>query len=490
MPKIFGKVKVSINTGIATCSHCGFKWTLDKDSFKEAKLGHKITCPVCRVTKELVPGTKLKSYPDYVISTLVMEAPLADLSDSKYPEYELLVKNIKCKHKFRVKSRDLLDTFESGVCPVCKSSNKPDIIKVEQSTNKVKSEQNQTNCSSSKPKADSNESRSISREAKAAKALRKYLGKDTPIYKNFIEEIDEKNGECTVRCYECGLVRHVGFGAFTNARKDELTCPRCEENRRSGRKTIDNLTTLYCGKIYNGMRITKVYRENTRILCDLECLTYDKDNSHNITGARLSDVTSYKVFCEKCGSKSIGDTPRILSCIECRRMRNNLENRGIIRSGIGYNGNSGITNKDIYTNVDGTICDKCREKDTCPDVDSMFNQFSYIRELADLKDGFSATKKDVASKYPMIFGSAPDGAIVAIPNMQKGIIKFRDAYRGRDGQVYTFCKCAVHGTEMILSEQEIENFEHTRFCNESNKFSRFYNIDPKFLLKKKEKDKK
>lgn len=507
MPKIFGKVAIDVGSRTALCTACGFRWKASNEELREYKLGHKITCPVCRVTKEYPIGTPIEGA--FIIANSVLSESVINLSSSRYQDYELTLKSLSCGHTFKVKSRDLDQFLAVGKCPICNPNLKYSLEKRSQtpplkasvqkidgkpitSVNKAKGEPEKAKimikeANKSEPNnQDSTDKESPETLKKVGNVLRKYIGNPDPIYGIYIDEVDDVNGECTIRCFECGLVRHVGFASFSSGRRTELYCPRCEKNKKSGRKTIDNLTSLYCGKIYNGLRITKIYKEKSKILCDLECLSADISvrDKHNITGALLSDVVGRKVYCQKCGDNPISSSRRLLNNVECWRMRNNLS-QGRIESRVVGNNPDVITGKDVYCS-NGKICDKCRHASTCPDKDNISNRYSYIREMADFKDSFKIVGKDVAAQYPMIYGSFENGASTLETNIQKGLVIFRDAYRGRDGQLYTFCKCASHGTEMLLSESEIADFDHSKFCVNPARFSRFYNIDAKYLLKKKQ----
>lgn len=506
MPKIFGDVVFDSKNKMALCRVCGYRWRASNDIIREFSMRHKVTCPMCRVTHENNIGVPIAGHPRFMIDPSIIGTSYIDISDSKYTEFEVPVRCGKCNKTFKVKSRNLDKLLEQNKCPICDKSFKLsslDTIQIPKPTQITpKVQPSVSKPPMSKPPVTPKQQPVMTRQpekktvkdtdaythklqekyAAVEKALAPYIGKDKPVYGVLIKKLDTQYGECTIQCQECGLTRNVSVASFAESRRSELECPRCKITKETKGKTISYLTDTYCGKVYNGLRITKIYRVKGKLVCDTECMNSPIDKRHGMNEVSFGDLTSNQIYCTKCGNKTLSESRRLLNCVECSRLKNRLLQRSGISYGVlGYNrSGSGLTCSDIYTS-NGAICDKCEYAKDCPDKDNIFNRFSYIRNMADMKDTFTAARQDVQAQYPNVCGTSSKNIEV---DTTRGIITFRDAYRGRDGQLYKFCKCALHGTEMLLSESEIQDFSHEEHClGEKSEFQRFYNIDPKFLLK-------
>ena len=89
------------------------------------------------------------------------------------------------------------------------------------------------------------------------------------------------------------------------------------------------------------------------------------------------------------------------------------------------------------------------------------------------------------SRYNSIFDPNNPEAKKVKEDYDKDLLIFRDAYIGRDGRLYKFCKCIKHKTELLLSDGEIDCFDHSQ-CSSIEAFkSRFYNLEDKYLLSNK-----
>ena len=108
---------------------------------------------------------------------------------------------------------------------------------------------------------------------------------------------------------------------------------------------------------------------------------------------------------------------------------------------------------------------------------------SYISSQANLLDNINEAKLDVSSRCPSVYGPMHiEGASVCDTDVTRELLMFRDAYRGRDKLVYRFCKCLKHGTEMLMTETEILDFDHAECHNTNKKIIRFFDLDNEVLL--------
>lgn len=551
MPKIFGKVTlVNRQTqlsgapilGNVVCMHCGNSWKAQSYEIRDLQRRLKITCPYCRLTKERTPGDPISpKHPEFVISEDTFNVPFNDLIHPvKYLDTPVKIINKTCGHTFSIKSRDLEDFAENPKCLKCFPNHKYSGVYKEQlkqtpetpSKTVVKKPEAITQLKQTPKEPFNTPKKSIRQETSLVKPIdcpkptlkendvKPVKSAEAKVYEdilqklhlrinqvigyNVIKDVDVANGSCVFQCVKCGTEWSASVKQLVNkgTRDMALKCPSCEG--LNSKANADKLTLEYCGKVFNGLRITRIYKSNSKMLCDVECVescviirnddgSYSKHVRHHEEGIILGEVINCRKFCEKCGKGRIIGGNRLFREIKCYKFRDILANSGIGIMGVGDNKDTktpqNLTLGTMYTDS-GSICDYCVNKSRCKDAYGIQNRFDFIRNMADMTDNIKTVNQSVTAQYPSIYSTDIDGANVVKPELGKGIIVYRDAYRGRDGKLYKFCKCVQHGTEMLLNEAEIGVFKHAQCIGESkSEYMRFYPIKPMYLLTKLEKKK-
>lgn len=316
--------------------------------------------------------------------------------------------------------------------------------------------------------------------------------------------INAETDEMRYQCLRCGS-EYTGqiskiIAAEGPERSEMLACSKCKKLLDATGGSISDLTSHYIGKIYNGLIIRKIYLQNGEALCDVECLRSRKvekfvnDNGvdrsvetpgHEYKGINLGSIINRQCVCEKCGNENLLKNSSFVSSIPCK-FRNKLTQFGYNSySGYGYGTKKEdfiLTRKELYTS-DKYLCDVCPYLKECPEAHSFKTSTKYLSSKRDSDASIDRSMTDVAIDFPSIYSNATSEMrkLVSI-DFERGLIKFREAYVGNDGQLYSFCKCHEHNTLMILSQSEINEFCHKQCTEEYNKYMNFYDIDLKYLL--------
>ena len=327
--------------------------------------------------------------------------------------------------------------------------------------------------------------------------------------------INADSDEMRYQCLRCGS-EYTGqitkiIVADSQERSEMLACSKCKKLLDITGGSISDLTSHYIGNIYNGLIIRSIYLKNGEALCDVECLRsrkvekYINDNGvdrsveipgHEYKGINLGNVINRQCVCEKCGSENLLKTGNsFLNLIPCK-FKNKFTQIGYNSyGGYGYGAKKEelkLTRKELYTS-DKYLCDMCPYLKECSEAHSFKLSTKYLSSKLDSDTSIDRSVTDVAIDFPSIYSNATSELkkLMSV-DFERGLIKFRDAYVGNDGQLYSFCKCYEHNTLMILSQSEINEFCHKQCTEEYNKYMNFYDIDLKYLLTNPgaEKDKK
>lgn len=488
MPKIFGNVVLLPGQTRCICRLCNFQWNADQQEYDDLLSKRKVTCPICRLTKEHIPGVPIEStgkLSKYIIDPMIRSALLPVIkNDDKYKDYNVPIKSLACGHLFTIKSRYMNSWLKDPECLKC-NPNKASSLSDEQ---EIKIAQ------PIKPKATVKDTQNIvqtkdvtqriSRE-QIESDMKQLIGQEST--DSVIIDVDINNAEVIIHCKNCGKERHIAYATYKKHSDDCLTCPDC----RIDKPKLEEIYTKYIGKIFNGMRISDIYKGgNKHTLCTVQCL---ENKDHVFKDKELGIIINNRFYCPTCtgnGKRDIAEVRRIerIFNIACRKFLSRTSMRSI---NYGYNRNDiqdklNVTADEFYKlalRQGGSICDYCKNKGTCKVEHSTETSISYITGQADLLDSINDAKIAVSSHYPSIYGpNMREGASVCDIDIPRELIMFRDAYRGRDKLVYRFCKCIKHGTEMLLSETEILDFDHQCCLDANKRFVRFFDLDNDILL--------
>lgn len=515
MPKIFGEVKYDTGLKRAVCLTCNYSWNSDTNTLNYIALGKKITCPMCRFLKGYRVGQEVVENSGLYISDKVLYIPLEKLSERNYLNTDILITCALCNDTFGIKNKDFSNFLDKPECPICHNKNRsrrrikkpiqkenqPKIRKIEEekpeTTRKITADKVEDK-SEEKPKETIVINNSTPKYNKVEQTVLDSIGK---VYNKsvIISGLDKDKQEFTIQCIKCGSERHLPLRILVSQeqRNSEMKCIHCTKvtKKKEAEASVEGLIAKYLGRVINGLKIINIYYEDNITKCDVQCMASTKRDivegeirekpGHITKGINLGDIINKHAYCEKCSRLTLAQEGRLFDIIDCEYFKDRNKNKYI-----GYNSNiRQILCKEVYT-TDKSICDYCARKDRCSLDKSLTSKFSYIRSLADSKDNQKAAVNDVMAKYPTIYSSKIKGANELKADLTRGLLVFRDAYRGRDGELYKFCKCCIHGTELVLSESEIDEFDHHQ-CNEvKNPYMRFFEIEPYYILEKADKGKK
>lgn len=482
MPKIFGDTRLDGET--AVCSKCRYRWKASTEQLMAFRANKLVPCPICRVTKEHNPEEPFGDNQDFVIDSKIIHYVYKQ-HGVKLQEIDVPIRHNTCKNIFTIKSKYLEQFIENPRCPICNRQHR--VTAQSESTKPSKPVVN-TNNNLNTPRDKSTDTKDLEDKAKKYKEfMDELVGKqDNNVT---IISTDKANASITVQCINCGLECNISVADYIARRKNANLCPECSIKKVS----LAVLNQKYLGKIYNGLRINNIYQEEKTTKCDVICM--DDTIRHRFTGYRLGDVINHRVVCKECCSGSNNDASNnkkltMLLNGGCINFKSKLPPSSV-RHEPSFNRFSGITLRDFYlkyTSDSASICDICTKRDGCKDkYNKEETKFSYMRTTSDKLDDIRSMKLDIQTHCPAIYSIGMfEGASICDTDMEKGLLIFRDAYRGRDGLIYKFCKCTQHGIEMILSEKEIAAFNHSQ-CLQGKKseYQRFLDISNEYLLVKK-----
>lgn len=494
MPKIFGKVVMMPGQARCTCRACNYTWTPTNDEYSDLIANKKVTCLMCRLTKEHAPGQPMEAtgpLSRYMVESIVMGAMQSILrSDEKYKDYAVPIRSLDCGHLFTIKSRYIYSWMKEPECLKCnpdRESKLSDIDITEPIKQHIKPNINKVR----QPTADAFDSgidKNKLNKEKIEKDMQSLVGKEQN--NATIIDVDIANAEVVIHCNICGKERHISYATYKKYTEESLICPDCKLKK----PTLENLYTKYIGKCFNGMKITDIYRGgNKHTLCTVQCRTNSK---HEYKNKELGIIINSRFYCPDCtdsGKKDIAEVDRLQSMISTLACRKIFESKyGIKLGNYGYNSSGkvdkvGLTAEKFYKRAleqGASLCFYCSKYTTCKSDSSQTKMsMSYISSQANLLDNINEAKLDVSSRCPSVYGPMHiEGASVCDTDVTRELLMFRDAYRGRDKLVYRFCKCLKHGTEMLMTETEILDFDHAECHNTNKKIIRFFDLDNEVLL--------
>ena len=500
MPKIFGDV-TKLNQNLV-CRVCGYSWAPNSTNKIDIEMNHRISCPICRLLK----GRKI--YDDIVVGKdrfkvvpkSIIKLPYEHLISDDYLSIDVGVIHLNCGASFKIKARDINEIMK---CPKCEVKAPVVESKKAEANPKITEDKPDVTIGNIvetpeviEPKTpvenEAIESTTKSAKSKVSKIISEMTGK---VYNRqmMIKGIDSK-GQCVCQCIHCGLENHVPVSQLTNKqrRAKVFSCSVCKDNFKNDFSYIDKLVNKYKGRVFNGLMITDVYadEEDGLTKCNCVCIRSRDQNDlnkfeHTFNELSLGDVINNRVVCSICDKGVSGDkaiAKMLNATATCKRF---LDKTRLYKYGeYNYNkiGDSKKLSLEKIYLTDGKLCDFCDRQKSCNGVPSGVVDFDIIRSISDYNNNISASASDVHAKFPNIYSSTDKDAKEVSVIRDKNLQVFRDAYIGRDGRLYKFCKCITHRTEMILSESEIANFEHTQCTTECSSNLRFFNINSRYLL--------
>lgn len=497
MPKIYGSV--NIFGSILKCNNCGIEFK-SEEQFNKIISGRRATCPLCSVTRGRDIRVPFDRDGKIYIDALETYKSLA----TKHVTFRCNV----CNNNFKVATTYMPVWLDRPKCPIC-SKNKIDKPQID-TKSIIKTEQNKSSGMPTKNNSDIPNTELDKYEENKSEGFSKYIGK--VFNKSFKISYADRN-KVKLQCISCGfnLEDRSPKAIKIMAAKNTLICPRCRDIY-GNKDILDKIISKYLGKIYNGMIITDIYCDENRITyCDLGCLESKVigDNGdiyykHSIQKKDFASVINHEVACPVCSKRKILDSyvARSILYKKCARFTSAIEQHKNIQY-IDYNKLNLIDSpefdkldqsskrsirlvlanrlsiNDLLTK-DESICKYCSMED-CKDRFSADKKFSNIANEIDFESNIRECVNNVMAEYPTIYSTKDKAFNNYKEYREKGIIQFRKAYTGRNGESYYFCKCINHKTEMILSSSEIEEFSHKE-CNEEFKQSNsFFDIEEIYL---------
>lgn len=541
MPKIYGDVKFNLKTGKLKCHECNYIWEPSQVELNEIKLKHRITCICCRAMNELVPGQVIPRNRRYTlvesISSRVSSAD--DIRGNAYRDVRVKVTDSRCQRSFDIK---LIQLRQGDIeCPYCLKAKKiqyrPD-ISVNRAMGGLSRVRGETPLTEIEEKVDKPEKTRYVATNDTHVDIGKVLKSGGRVM-----EVSKELNTYTLQCTWCGTEVTLNLSRMAkDSKKLRFTvCERC----RKYKPTVEELRRQYVGKVYNGLVIDDVYVStyvdedtdedadnaiaedsqvdstddveqqvhdlNEIIVCDVSCLQNKKNVSlknylitlkesasaksknqhmsvssaprdviHTQKGVLLGDVINYRCSCKVCSSISISNSHRLRDRMSTCVMRDTLvrtyERVPVIKL-------DDLTVGDFYSRLKtGSICDNCSMKSQCKMAGKLpQNSYGFISSAQDMEDGLTSQMVDIMTDYPAMlsFRDIKPGDIKPLPN--KDLIIFRDLFFDRNGNLVKACKCMKHGTELSITDAEIEAFDHKQ-CMEPNVYMRFYNLPKSVYL--------
>ena len=479
MPKIYGRV--TLNGNILTCKDCGRSWKPNEDELNEIKLGHKVSCLYCRAMNELRVGQVIPRNHRYRLCSTVDIKDIDELRGDNYQQKKVKVIHDRCRRTFEV---SLIDLRTGDIeCEYCKKAERNEIKELEAQDKR----KDTTKLTETVIKADDVCSNSIKLDLR--KSLKDMVGK---VFNSSVKlvSLDLDKHTYTTQCIKCGMEQERDLNELKKNKAKGLVCDKCIKEDVN----LADLKRRYLGNVYNGLRVEKIYLNNYgATVCDVICiqgkkninlreyinLIYNKgqgltnisykelDNLHIQTGLALGDVINKRIYCPICGDEKLLNIPKYRQYLVC----NNIDEYRKLGIDVKLGINS-LNAKEFYKNPNRSLCYYCNIREKCKHESDARNSFSVISSLIDIQDNLVYSLLNIQSEYPRILNISKKGSnIDIIP--EKEIIVLNACYTGRDNKIYRNCKCMKHGTELILNDDEIHNFEHEQ-CG--NPYMRFFDI--------------
>lgn len=491
MKKVYGNV--GIRNNILNCSICGMTWIPDNDDIDNLVNNRSIDCPFCKLTNNHPIDKPIdKNGTMFFDSKSIRNIKKSYLNSNAQ---SVVYFNTSCGHKGMLRSSEIPDIMKNPRCLVCEKKTKMGQPKTTSNSYEIPTKPTEYKPTGIMDKADTDifkGKKRMSPEQKLEALKGKIFNKSSVIL-----GYDKDKGLFNIACIHCGARKSISPLAIKSGDTSAIVCDICNNNEF----ILDELINKHIGTIHNGFLITKIFEgENGITLCDVECIHTktvnfnNTDEVHRYSGIHLYDLLYGNLFCEKCAASPAKASAIIDDLIKyngCKSFRNKF-------LGNGYNSSKKLPELDLKTLMtsDICICDYCYNKGSNQCRMLMESSSKSIIDSDNRRKNFSRCKSEVAAEYPNIYNPRADlGKNLTGKNASKKnpvttcesrhrekLLVFRDAFEGRDGKLYKFCKCAEHKTELILNESEIEQFDCSKYCTSGyNPNQTFWNIPEKYL---------
>lgn len=496
MPKIYGLVAYDKNTRQLVCKQCGYQWQPNQEELYDVVSKRKITCLSCRAMNNIRVGQLIPKNPYYKLGSYVSETNPDSLRGEAYQTKEVDVVHGRCRRSFKAK---LIDVRQGNLeCPYCKAAEKRNITTEDEIPAIKNSNDNKLiELIAMQPKLKENTSNRI-----PSKPDEKKLG-DIYYSKSRIMDMDITKDTYTIQCIKCGAeeTKSISMLKKASSREKCLICSVC----KSKEADLVALRRSYIGKVYNGLKIEKIYLDDTgAVLCDAVCtqnkrnmniIEYTKTlsakeglsrlsyaasgNLHIQSGVPLGDIINKRISCRVCGKQKLSESYRLKPYMVCPNIADVNRKGRIAQLNLDT-----TTTSDFYRLVlKGSLCDLCTAKKQCPFVNKdPRNSLNVISAMADMQDSLVSDMLQINSDYPGMFEFKDSDVNNIGLSPDKDLLIIKDTYIGRDGKLYKTCKCTKHGTELIISDSEIANFNHSQ-CDRTNVYMRFFDVTRNVYLK-------
>lgn len=253
-----------------------------------------------------------------------------------------------------------------------------------------------------------------------------------------------KTDKLRCKCTICGMEEEYNRYKVKN---QQVTCKICKKMETKLYKGKNEQIRNMVGTVVNGLKITaQKENENGTWVGEYTCLyckTKDK--------AALVKLSSKEVFCKTCMGGT-GAKPVPIYCPECGN-KINVNYRMLYGSRLNPE------------KASSTICPRCKHR------------IDHKVERALLDD--QSTFRNVLNSYTKL------GLGLNDIDTDSRLAKFGDVFVNRKGEKCYNCYCIEHRQELVLSESEIEEFDHKQCnCDDVN-FYKLLNMPTK--IKRKEK---
>ena len=283
------------------------------------------------------------------------------------------------------------------------------------------------------------------------------------VYNNTLKiaDLNKKQGTFIVQCLKCGTEFEMDLEQIRKHSTESLKCSLCDKGT-----SLFDLNQKYLGKIYNGLKIINIYiNEKGHTLCDVVCIhsfnalgideynnaITNRDKLHIKERMTLGDVINKRSYCYVCGDTKVTNTIHL----KCHNI-NKYKHMGIQV----ILDTDSITHKDLYTG--SSLCEYCSLKGNCRFEDDPRNKFKTIASILDMQYSLTDSLLDTYLKYENIINTKTNSTEIDI---KQDLMILGTAYIGRDNRVYRHCRCIQHQVDLVLNDEEINNFNHTQ-CNE------------------------
>lgn len=367
----------------------------------------------------------------------------------KYPKNTVRFKCLTCGNVFDITLKDLRSWGEVK-CSRCKNLKRNNNIKnksVEpvkiKSSQEVFNKDTNTKSKVDMPKKDVyNNSYLTNKNLKIEDKKDELVGKKygtleviSVYYTIDKNNIRKPSNRIKCRCTICGMEDEYDKYKV----KKDSTCKICKQMDTKLYKGKNEQVRDMVGTVVNRLKILKqTQNENGAWIGEYQCLSCKTKNK-----AALVKLSNKEVYCSKC--MELGAKPVSMECPECGHRMN-------------------ILYKTLYTSSIKQRCPRCKS----------LIDLTVERSLIDDSNTF----RNVLGKYSKM------GLGLTDIQTDTRLAKFGSVFINRKGERCYNCYCIEHRQELVLSESEIEEFNHKQ-CNCDNvEFYKLLNIPTK--IKKKE----